>query len=397
MHPHRALIAILAILSLAVPGVAAAGTSGDALVLRAPGGGLRLVSAATGHGLRSLPAGAVSADGKTLLTATRRGGSTLVRRLSLETGTVLAHRTIPGAWAFQRAAQDGTLVAGGDHGLPVVLVRADRAHGYLGSARTTPVAILPSTLSGHLRLLHLHGNFGVDAVGPDGHYLYLIEHLRGEHYQVRAYDLQAGQLDPQVVIDKSEPNEHMQGLPMARATSGSIVLTLYERPSGVPFVHALMATSLFAFCIDLPAAARVDVSDPSSWGIAVRGTTLAIANAATGWVGTVELSAFKLTRSVSLGAQAATGPDARPLAASPDGTRLFLARPQGLVSLDATTLAPAAPLARGAFRSLAIGTAGTVLYGQARGSVQALDPQTGAPEGAPWSTGHSTLVGILAG
>ncbi len=274
MHARGRLIAALAVLALAAPGVASASPGvGDALVLRAPGGGLRIVDGGTGQTLRRLPDGALSADRKTLLTARVHGASTLVRRISIASGAVLAHRSIPGAWGLQRAAEDGTVVAGGDRGLVVALVAAERANGYRGAARTTRIAVLPPSLRGPLRVLRLHGNFGVDAFGPSGQYLYLIQHLEGEHYKVRAYDLLADRLEPQTVVDKAEPNERMAGLPLARADStvGNWVLTLYRRPSGVPFVHALMADSLYAFCIDLPAAARVDVADPPSWGIDVRG------------------------------------------------------------------------------------------------------------------------------
>jgi hypothetical protein len=398
MHARRNLLAALALLSLAAPGVASAAPRvGDALVLRAPGGALELVDATTGHALRSLPAGALSADGRTLLSARLDGGRTVVRRISIASGRVLARRTIAGSWAFQRVAEDGTLIAGGDHGLPVVLVAARRARGYLGSVRTTRVALLPSTLGGRLRLLTLAGNFGVDAVGPDGRYLYLIQHLAGEHYRVRAYDLESRRLDRHTVIDKSEPDEKMQGLPLARAEGmpQGWVLTLYRRPSGVPFVHALMANSLFAVCIDLPASAGVDASDPSSWGVAVRGTALYLANAATGWVGVVDISEGRLTRSASLGAQTPTAPFTRPLAASSDGTRLYLARPQGLVSIDALTLTPGAPLTSRVFGSLALGSRGTVLYGAGGGATEALDPRTGAADGVPWTTGRFSLVGVI--
>jgi hypothetical protein len=399
MHARRNVLAALSLLALAAPGVASASPGvGDALVLRAPGGGgLTLVDAATGRALRSLPAGALSADGKTLLSARAQGGSTLVRRLSVSSGKTLAKRTIPGAWGFQRASEDGTLVAGGEHGLSVALVAADRANGYHGSAKTTRIAVLPSTLSGPLQVLELHGNFGVDAFAPSGQYLYLIQHLQGEHYKVRAYDLMAGKLDPQTVVDKGEPNEQMAGLPLARAenSAGTLVLTLYRRPSGVPFVHALMANSLYALCIDLPATARVNVSDPSSWGVAAQGTSLFIANGATGWVGVVDLANFAVARSASLGAQALTGPISRPLAASADGSRLYLARPQGLVSIDASTLTPSAPLTGRAFGSLALGTGGTVLYGAGGGTTQALDPHTGASEGTPWTTGKLSLVSVV--
>jgi hypothetical protein len=398
MHARRNVLAALSLLALAAPGVASASPGvGDALVLRAPGGTLRLVDATTGRAVRSLPAGALSADGKTLLAAQVHGQSTIVRRLAVASGRVLARRTIAGTWAFQRAAEDGTLVAGGDRGLSVALVAAARADGYRGSATRTRIAVLPASLTGALRVLDLHGNFGVDAFAPSGQYLYLIQHLQGEHYKVRAYDLMAGRLDPHTVIDKAEPNEKMAGLPLARAESstGTLVLTLYRRPSGVPFVHALMANSLYAFCIDLPASARVDPSDPSSWGVAMQGAQLFLANAASGFVGIVDIGSLKLVRSTSLGAQTPAGTVTRPLAASADGTRLYLARPDGLVSIDAATLAPSLPLTSHAFGAVALGTGGTVLYGSGGGATQALDPLTGSSDGTPWTTGRLSLVGVV--
>jgi hypothetical protein len=322
-------------------------------------------------------------------------GSTLVRRIAVDSGRVLARRSIPGAWGFQRASEDGTRVAGGDHGLPVTLVEADRANGYSGTAATSRIAVLRSSLSGQVRMLTLPGNFGVDAIGPDGHYLYLIQHHAGEHYTVRAYDLRLDKLLQQAVVDKREPGEKMQGLPLARTESGDWVLTLYRRPSGVPFVHALMANSVFAFCIDLPATARVSASGLASWGVAAQGTKLFVANAGSGWVAVVTLANFSVQYSASLGAQPVSGAVTRPLAASPDGTRLFLARPQGLVSLDASTLVPSAPLSRNAFDALALGVGGSVLYGAGGGSTQALDPVTGASDGSPRATGKLSLVGVV--
>ena len=209
-----------------------------------------------------------------------------------------------------------------------MLVEADRANGYSGTAASSSIAVLSSKLAGHLRVLDLPGNFGVDAVSSDGHYLYLVQHHAGEHYTVRAYDLKLDQLVQQPVVDKREPNENMQGLPLARTQNRSWALTLYRRPSGVPFVHALMLNSLFAFCIDLPASARVGASVLASWGVATQGTKLFVANAGSGWVGVVQLANFSVQYSASLGAQPRTGTVTRPLAASPDGTRLYLARPQ---------------------------------------------------------------------
>ena len=397
MHARWSLAAALLALSLAVPGVAAAGPStGDALIFRTPNGDLKLFDSASRQPLRTLPPGVLSADGKTLLTAQVRGKSTLLRRVTVASGRVIAHRTIPGRWSFQVAAADGTLVAGGDRGEPIALVTAARARGYLGDARTTRIALLSSDLAGELQVLTLPGNFGVDAVGPDSHYLYLVQHLVGEHYQVRAYDMLARKLVAQPVVSKTEPNEKMQGLPLARAASptGNMVLTLYRKPSGMPFVHALFANALYAVCIDLPASARVDPADPSSWGVALAGNQLYLANADSGWVAAVDYTSFKVLRTASLGAQTGTGVAPRPLAASEDGSTLYLARPNGLIPIASASLTAGAPLANRAFGSVEVGSTG-LLYAAGGATTDVLDAHTGAAAGKPAATRGLTLVGVV--
>jgi hypothetical protein len=397
MRTLRAITVTLAALSLAAPGVAAAGSSpNDALVFRAPNGHVRVFDAVTGP-LRTLPAGALSADGSSLLTAQVQGGRTLIRRIGTRSGAVLAHRSIPGAWGFQKAAEDGTLVAGGEQLAPIALVAAARANGYHGNARTTRIALLPHSLAGTLEVLTLHGNFGVDALSANGTMLYVIQHLAGEHYTVRGYDLVKKTLSVPI-IDKREPNEKMQGLPLARASSadGSWELTLYRRPSGTPFVHALMTTALAAFCIDLPREARIDPSNPSSWGVAVRGSEMYLANAQTGWVGVIDYTRFKLLRSASLGAQA-TIASPRPLAVSADGATLYLARSNGVMPVAASTLTAGPPLTTSPFGSLALATDGSLLYASGGGETTTIDTQTGDARDTLHTSAGLTLVGVAKG
>jgi hypothetical protein len=399
MRTLRVIIATLAALSLAAPGVAAADLSpNDALVFRADSGKLRVFDAVTGP-LRTLPPGVLSADGESLLTAQAQGKHTLVRRVATRSGRVLAQRVIPGAWGFQRAAEDGTLVAGGEQLAPIALVAADRANGYHGNASTTRIALLPNSLEGRSRVLTLRGNYGVDALSMDGLRLYVIQHLGGEHYTVRSYDLLKRKLGG-AIVDKREPNEAMQGLPLARASNadGSWELTLYRRPSGVPFVHALMTTAVAAFCIDLPTAARVDPANPSGFGVATRGTEMYLANAQTGWVGVigigeVDVSRLKVLRSASLGAQPAIA-STRPLAIGRDGSTLYLARPEGIVPIESSTLSPGPVLSPRAFGSLVLGTDGSQLYASGRGSTLALDTKTGATRATLATSSGLTLVGV---
>jgi hypothetical protein len=392
MHLHRSLIVSLAALALAVvPGVAAAGTApNDVLVFRTASGKVQLM----GGGAGVLPAGVLSRDGSTLLTARVSRSQTLVRRIETGTGRVLAARSIAGAWGFQQAAEDGTRVAGGEGLAPVVLVAAARANGYRGSAAHTRFALLAHGLQGKLRLLTLPGNLGVDALSENGTMLYVIQHEAGEHYTVRGYDLVRNSLSG-AIIDKREPDEKMQGLPLARASSadGSWELTLYRRPNGVPFVHALMTTALAAFCIDLPASARIHPAGPSTWGVAVQGTSMYLANARTGWVGVIDYAHFKLLRSTSLGASAPIS-SPRPLAVGSDGSTLYLARSGGVVPVATGTLVAGAPLTTSAFGSLALGPDGSLLYASGGGATLVLDTRTGeARESLPTARGL-TLVGV---
>jgi hypothetical protein len=67
-----------------------------------------------------------------------------------------------------------------------------------------------------------------------------------------------GRLYPGSIVDRREPDEKMTGIPMTRVGSddASWAYTLYSRPNGGPFVHALHTTAREAFCIDVPIGAN---------------------------------------------------------------------------------------------------------------------------------------------
>jgi hypothetical protein len=108
-----------------------------------------------------------------------------------------------------------------------------------------------------LRTIVLKGTFSFDALSPDGSRMYLIQYAAAgnlNHYIVRNYDLRTSRLLPGKIADRSEHEETMAGSPLARTTgaSGRWVYTLYQKPSGEPFVHALDTVGAAAYCIDLP-------------------------------------------------------------------------------------------------------------------------------------------------
>jgi hypothetical protein len=105
--------------------------------------------------------------------------------------------------------------------------------------------------------VRLKGSFSFDALSPDGSHLYLIQHVQNpslSRYVVRAYDLVRRRLLPGRIADRTQRGWVMAGLPVTRATSagGRWAYTLYARPGGTPFVHALDTVRGVAHCIGIP-------------------------------------------------------------------------------------------------------------------------------------------------
>jgi hypothetical protein len=113
----------------------------------------------------------------------------------------------------------------------------------------------------------LPGDFSFDAVSPAGDIIFFIEYLSPRDptdYAVRAYDVEAGRLLPEPIVDPTEPDEQMGGHPLARASSadGRWAYTLYDGGAHAPFVHALDTVGREARCVDLDAlAGRSDLGD----------------------------------------------------------------------------------------------------------------------------------------
>jgi hypothetical protein len=106
------------------------------------------------------------------------------------------------------------------------------------------------------RRIVLPGWSNVDAISPHGQWLYLIHYslTSALRYEVLAYNLTQGRLLKAPIVDPDDREGPMTGLPVERLMSpgGRWAYTLYYRPSGVPFVHALDTSGHRAVCIDLP-------------------------------------------------------------------------------------------------------------------------------------------------
>ena len=120
---------------------------------------------------------------------------------------------------------------------------------------STTLAVVDAKRMRLRRQIRLRGDFSFDAISPDGRLLYLIQYLSKRDitdYAVRAYDMRAGRLFRRAVVDPSEPDEDMSGVPLARVMGpgGRWAYTLYASEEH-PFVHALDTERRTAVCIDL--------------------------------------------------------------------------------------------------------------------------------------------------
>jgi hypothetical protein len=180
--------------------------------------------------------------------------STIVAAISVRGGRVLRSRAVRGFYGVPLVAYDGTTSGLSGDGRTLVLATYGPLPGEPGITRF--LALRSKSLKPY-RLVELAGSWSFDALSPDGKRLYLVEHISSgpsPKYRVRAYDLAAGRLLPNAVIDRLVSKAIMGGQPVTRATTpgGRWAYTLYARVKGKPFVHALDTVRRQAFCIDLP-------------------------------------------------------------------------------------------------------------------------------------------------
>ena len=177
---------------------------------------------------------------------------TLLETFDVAHGGVFSWARLPGSWgiptvgnyqAGQGLARDGR-----------TLVLGSLAGPYVSPSKFLVVDLRRMRA---VRTIALAGTFSFDALSPDASKMYLIQYASAgdlSHYIVRDYDLRTNRLLPGKIADRSEDEKTMAGSATTRTTSadGRWVYTLYRKPNGEPFVHALDTVGAAAYCIDLP-------------------------------------------------------------------------------------------------------------------------------------------------
>jgi hypothetical protein len=239
-------------------------------------------------------------------------GGTSVAQIDSAGGTVNGFMSLHGSWGIPIVAFDGTTSGVSAGGQTLVLAQSSQA---LLPSRSRFALVNPLKMRLQ-RVVTLRGAFYFDAISPDGGTMYLIQHTSAFNilrYAVRAYDLRTDRLVPGTIVDRREPDERMAGYPVARAVTGDGVwaYTLYQKPGGRLFVHALDTGRGIARCIDLPPLAGVV---QSMMGLSVDGGRLDVVSGGA-VLAAVDRSTFRVTRSPA----PAAGRSERPVGHRPSG------------------------------------------------------------------------------
>ena len=197
------------------------------------------------------PNGVLVPDGRQRLTALPASSRTVLTRSQAHGGRVLQVALLPHIWNVPVVAYDGTASGLSANTRTLVLMQ---------DARTLPrrlsrFAVVDARRFTLRHTIVLKGDWSFDALSPDASTLYLTQVLgrKANRYAVRAYDMRAHRLLKDPVVDPSEPDEPLRGVPVTRTTGpgGRWEYTLYSG-GDKPFVHALDTARRTSICIDLP-------------------------------------------------------------------------------------------------------------------------------------------------
>jgi hypothetical protein len=234
--------------------------------------------------------GVVAAAGTVRYVALPGGGTTSVAAVRVRDGRVLRYATVRGTLGIPQVAWDGTADGLSANGQKLVL--ASITSRPLG-ARTTFVVLRANTLQPQRRI-ELQGHWVFDAISPDGATIYAVQYADLSHYSVRAIDAVSGRVIATPIVDKREPDEEMRGSPMTRAwgPGRAWAYTLYSKPNGTAFVHALDTKRREALCLDLPWAGVGDAIFRVRLQVSADGRELVLRQPGVGTLATIDLGSL---------------------------------------------------------------------------------------------------------
>jgi len=297
---------------------------------------------------RSLPSGTPSPDWTHLYSVQ----GTALLDLDPQTGAALHTLQMHGPFQLPPATISGLPGGLSQDGHWLVLQAFDATANAMPSA--THFLLVDTTYKTAPKRIDMSGYFQFDAVSNDGGRIYMIEYLTNNSYHVRDFNVGSGQLDPNIVVDKTDGNAAMAGLRLSGVAShdGQWLYSVYIREHQGAFIHALNLEGNLAFCIDLPGSGYATSEDGFHWSLAMSadGSHLYAANGAMGVVADLDTSngAPNRTRTVHIAAPQqsarliqgveAKGFGANGAVVSPDGETLVTTGATGVMWIDTASL-----------------------------------------------------------
>lgn len=352
-------------------------TAGDYKVYEAASQHVSVIDSRTHSVELNLPLGTPSPDWMHLYTVS---ANALVD-VDPQTGTTLRMTALPGAYQLPPATMSGVPGGLSQDGRWLVLEAFDTT-STIPSA--THLLLIDTSYAMRPQHIDLKGFFSFDAVSNDGKRIFVIEYISSSQYFVRRYDVGIGQLDPNVIFDKSDGASAMGGLRLSGVPSpdGQWLYSIYVRKDKSAFIHALaLDDSQIAFCIDLPGSGYSNDGNEFQWSLALSpdGNHLYAANGAMGIVADVNTGA-NWPPSITRTAQIAKGQpgSGNGAAVSPDGRTLVMSGYKGIEWVDTATLrARDRALTDWNVRSVAMSPDGTTVYAVNDAGMIAELPMTG--------------------
>jgi hypothetical protein len=292
-----------------------------------------------------------------------------------ETGSATRTLRLGGSFVLANGAINGIPGGLSQNGRWLVL---ERPRGATGAA--SQMVVVDTSSMKAAPPIDLTGTFDFDAISNDGQRIYMIEYLSGASYRVRMYDVASAQLDPNIVVDKTDGAVLMTGIRVSGVASpdGQWLYSVYARPNSGAFIHALNLTGTFAFCLDLPGSGYQNSSDEFQWSLAMNadGTRVYAANGAKGIVAEIHSGGTPPTVSRIEHVNTSTASwnllvrdvEAKELATggavlSKDGKTLVMTGKTGLMWVDTSTLrARTKHLAGWTVWSLGLSPDGSMVY-----------------------------------
>ena len=326
-------------------------------------GALHVYDLRTGRRRFALPAGMLSADGRTFVSAVQGRASTRFIRFDPRTGRRRVLRTVPGAWTVVGVSADGRRVA---------------RFKFRKRSKGTTLTLDERRRSQSIRF---PGAYELESFSPDGRRLFLIHWHRTGSYDLQQYDRASARLSPTRL---DEPEEKMEGQAQGAVEKrdGSWLYTLYWKVSGGTFVHALDLRSGLAHCIDLPLRGSVVSIGASALALSPDERLLYIASPLAGKVTTVDVRTLTVSSTVRFrplpqgnfvwgtGPSAAVSPNGRMLAFVTAHELWLMDTAYGVVRVPARVGRPiiGVGFAPGGRRVVAIGARGHADFDAATGA-----------------------------